>query len=207
MGLVGQDRGELHTRNRGISRRVTIQWLSHKSLWMASSDVLRGAGGIVGPRCSAGGPTMTLDNGVRTVFTGCTSAAADTWPDTAIGGAEAMSRRSGSTWSLSGRESATHLLEYKAADEGRSARSDTPISRARASHCCCVRKEEVSMGLLAARSLPSETIRIIPLTPADSTLARPLLLGLLLKLSQIFLLLLPSFLLPEVLISRWAAIP
>ena len=78
MGLVGQDRGELHTRNRGISRRVTIQWLSHKSLWMASSDVLRGAGGIVGPRCSAGGPTMTLDNGVRTVFTGCTSA--DTRP-------------------------------------------------------------------------------------------------------------------------------
>ena len=98
MGLVGQDRGELHTRNRGISRRVTIQWLSHKSLWMASSDVLRGAGGIVGPRCSAGGPTMTLDNGVRTVFTGCTSA--DTRPDTkTIGGAEAMSRRSGgSTW-------------------------------------------------------------------------------------------------------------
>ena len=64
------------------------------------------------------------------------------------------------------------------------------------------------MGLLAARSSPSETIRIIPLTPADSTLARPLLLGLLLKLSQIFsLLLLSSFLLPEVLISRWAAIP
>ena len=127
MGLVGQDRGELETRNRGISRWVTIRWPSHKSGGTASTD--RGWEVQEALWCSAGGPTMTRDNGVRTVFTGCTSAAADTWPDTAIGGAEAMSRRSGSTWSLSGRESATHLLEYKAADEVRSARSDTPISR------------------------------------------------------------------------------
>ena len=126
MGLVGQDRGELHTRNRGISRRVTIQWSSHKS---GGRPPLTGCEVQQALWCSAGGPTMTRDNGVRTVFTGCTSAAADTWPDTAIGGAEAMSRRSGSTWSLSGRESATHLLEYKAADEVRSARSSTPISR------------------------------------------------------------------------------
>ena len=99
MGLVGQDRGELHTRNRGISRRVTIQWPSHKSGGTASTD--RGWEVQEALWCSAGGPTMTRDNGVRTVFTGCTSAAADTWPDTAIGGAEAMSRRSGgSTWSL-----------------------------------------------------------------------------------------------------------
>ena len=47
MGLVGQDRGELHTRNRGISRWVTIQWPSHKSGGTASTDGLRGAGGIV----------------------------------------------------------------------------------------------------------------------------------------------------------------
>ena len=116
MGLVGQDRGELHTRNRGISRRVTIQWLSHKSLWMASSDVLRGAGGIVGPRCSAGGPTMTLDNGVRTVFTGCTSA--DTRPDTgpSVALKQCHDGRGVAPGIVGGHESAIHLLDYKAAD-------------------------------------------------------------------------------------------
>ena len=140
MGLVGQDRGELHTRNRGISRRVTIQWLSHKSLWMASSDVLRGAGGIVGPRCSAGGPTMTLDNGVRTVFTGCTSAdtrpvvvfvvvvfvravftrctSADTRPDTgpSVALKQCHDGRGVAPGIVGGHESAIHLLDYKAAD-------------------------------------------------------------------------------------------
>ena len=145
MGLVGQDRGELHTRNRGISRRVTIQWLSHKSLWMASSDVLRGAGGIVGPRCSAGGPTMTLDNGVRTVFTGYTSAdtrpvvvfvvvvfvvivfmravftrctSADTRPDTgpSVALKQCHDGRGVAPGIVGGHESAIHLLDYKAAD-------------------------------------------------------------------------------------------
>ena len=93
MGLVGQDRGELHTRNRGISRRVTIQWPSHKSGGTASTDGLRGAPGIVvqcrGAHDDAG---QWREEGFYQL---CTSA--DTWPDTAIGGAEAMSRRSGST--------------------------------------------------------------------------------------------------------------
>ena len=50
MGLVGQDRGELHTRNRGISRQVTIQWPSHKSGGTASTDEVqcRGAHDDVG---------------------------------------------------------------------------------------------------------------------------------------------------------------
>ena len=67
MRLVGQDRGELHTRNRGISRQVTIQWPSHKSGGTASTD--RGWEVQEALWCSAGGPTMTRDNGVRTVFT------------------------------------------------------------------------------------------------------------------------------------------
>ena len=77
MGLVGQDRGELHTRKRGISRRVTIQWSSHKS---GGRPPLTGCEVQQALWFSAGGPTMTRDNGVRTVFTGCTSAAGDTRP-------------------------------------------------------------------------------------------------------------------------------
>ena len=126
MGLVGQDRGELHTRNRGISRRVTIQWSSHKS---GGRPPLTGCEVQQALWFSAGGPTMTRDNGVRTVFTRCTSAAGDTRP---IQPSEALKQcHDGrvAPGSLSPRESATHLLEYKAADEVRSARSSTPISR------------------------------------------------------------------------------
>ena len=96
MGLVGQDRGELHTRNRGISRWVTIQWPSHKSCGTASTDVVRGAAGIVGTCCTAGGGHDDAGQWREEGFYQlCTSA--DTWPDTAIGGAEAMSRRPGSS--------------------------------------------------------------------------------------------------------------
>ena len=122
MGLVGQDRGELHTRNRGISRQVTIQWPSHKS---GGRPPLTGCEVQEALWCSAGGPTMTRDNGVRTVFTGCTSAAGDTRP---IQPSEAL-KQCHEDRVAAGRESATHLLEHKAADEVRSARSDTPISR------------------------------------------------------------------------------
>ena len=128
MGLVGQDRGELHTRNRGISRWVTIQWPSHKSCGTASTDVVRGAAGIVGTCCSAGGPTMTRDNGVRRVFTSCAHRQIHGPIQPSVVLKQCHDGRVAPRV-LAGHESAGHLLDYKAADEVRSARSDTPISQ------------------------------------------------------------------------------
>ena len=123
MGLVGQDRGELHTRNRGISRQVTIQWPSHKSGGTASTDGLRGAGGIVvqcrGAHDDAG---QWREDGF---YPGAHRQRQIHGP---IQPSEAL-KQCHEDRVAAGRESATHLLEHKAADEVRSARSDTPISR------------------------------------------------------------------------------
>ena len=58
------------------------------------------------------------------------------------------------------------------------------------------------MGLLARHGSPSKTIRIIPLTPTDTQARQTPIIRGLVEMSPK-----SSFLLPEVLISRWTAIP
>lgn len=170
MGLVGQDRGELHTRNRGISRWVTIQWPSHKSCGTASTDVVRGAAGIVGTCCSAGGPTMTRDNGVRRVFTSCAHRQIHGPIQPSVVLKQCHDGRV-APWVLAGHESAAAIYWTIK----RLIRSDQPdrtprLARLSKSLLLCENEEAPLNGLingLSARSY-SKTIRIIPLTPPDS---------------------------------------